>query len=93
LKNNGSVVADEVPQVYVHRINPSVEWPLKELKAFSRTTLQPGEQKMVSLEIPVTNLRYWNEERHDWEDDLCDIELMVGASAGDIKLTKKVSLK
>ncbi|WP_167619331.1 glycoside hydrolase family 3 C-terminal domain-containing protein [Maribellus sediminis] len=93
LKNSGSVVADEVPQVYVHRINPSVEWPYKELKGFSRTTLEAGEQKTISLEIPVKNLRYWNEETHNWENDLCDIELLVGASAGDIKLNKKVSLK
>ncbi|WP_340114925.1 glycoside hydrolase family 3 C-terminal domain-containing protein [Maribellus mangrovi] len=93
LKNSGSVAADEVPQVYIHRINPSVEWPFKELKAFSRTALNQGEAKTISLEIPVQSLRYWNEETHSWEDDLCDIELLVGASAGDIKLTKKVSLK
>ncbi len=87
------MAADEVVQAYVHRINPSVEWPYKELKAFSRVTLHPGESKTVTLEIPVKNLRYWNETNHDWEDDLCNIELQVGASAGDIKLKKEVALK
>ncbi|MBN2636786.1 MAG: glycoside hydrolase family 3 C-terminal domain-containing protein, partial [Prolixibacteraceae bacterium] len=43
LENTGSMAADEVVQAYVHRINPSVEWPYKELKAFSRVTLNPGE--------------------------------------------------
>ena len=93
LTNTGSVAADEVAQVYVHRINPSVEWPYKELKAFTRIPLEPGESKTVTLEIPVKDLQYWNEELHDWADDPCDIELLVGASAGDIKLKKEVVLK
>lgn len=93
LKNTGKMAADEVVQVYVHRINPSVEWPVKELKAFSRVPLTPGESKIVKLEIPVENLRYWNEAKHTWDDDLCKIELLVGASSGDIKLKKEITLK
>lgn len=93
LKNTGKMAADEVVQVYVHRINPSVEWPVKELKAFSRVPLTPGESKTVKLEIPVEKLRYWNETKHAWDDDLCKIELLVGASAGDIKLKKEITLK
>ncbi|MEJ2111077.1 MAG: glycoside hydrolase family 3 C-terminal domain-containing protein, partial [Acidobacteriota bacterium] len=90
LENTGNFPADEVVQVYVRRINPSVEWPVKELKAFSRVALTPGEKKTVTLEIPVKNLRYWNESIQDWDDDLCSIELLAGASAGDIKLRKTV---
>ena len=93
LKNTGKMAADEVVQAYVHRINPSVEWPEKELKAFSRVALNPGEIKTVKLEIPVKNLQYWNEKKHAWDDDLCNIELQVGASAGDVILKKEVGLK
>lgn len=93
LTNTGDVEAEEVAQVYVHRINPSVDWPYKELKAFSRVPLQAGTTESVSLEIPVQELRYWNESGQDWKDDPCDIEVLVGASAGDIKLSRKISLK
>ncbi|HOY51917.1 MAG TPA: fibronectin type III-like domain-contianing protein, partial [Prolixibacteraceae bacterium] len=93
LKNTGSATADEVVQAYVHRINPSVEWPAKELKAFSRVTLSPGESRRVTLEIPVRSLQYWDEKLQSWNDDLCHIELQVGASAGDIRLRKEVTLK
>ena len=86
LKNTGPVSADEVVQAYIHRINPVVEWPEKELKAFLRVSLAPGESKQVNLEIPVKDLQYWNEANHDWEDDLCNIEIQVGASVQDIKL-------
>jgi beta-glucosidase len=93
LKNTGSMEADEVVQAYVHRINPAVEWPAKELKAFDRITLKPGESREVSLKIPVKNLMYWNETKQVWDYDLCDLELLVGASATDIKLDKKIALK
>ncbi len=93
LKNTGEMAADEVVQAYVHRINPSVEWPYKELKGFSRVPLNPGESKTVTLEIPVQSLQYWDEILQAWNDDLCNIELQVGASAGDIKLKKEVALK
>lgn len=93
LKNTGKAIADEVAQVYVHRVNPSVEWPEKELKAFSRVSVNPGERKIVKLEIPVKNLQYWNEAKQAWNDDLCKLELLVGASAGDVKLKKEVTLK
>lgn len=87
------MAADEVVQAYVHRIDPSQEWPVKELKAFSRVSVEPGESKSVTLEIPVENLRYWNAEKQAWDDDLCNIELLVGASAEDIKLKKQVALR
>jgi beta-glucosidase len=85
--------ADEVMQIYVHRINPSVEWPEKELKAFSRILLGPGESKTTQLAIPVKNLMYWNEKKHSWDNDLCRIEILVGASSKDIKLKKEVTLR
>jgi len=93
LKNTGKVAAEEVPQVYIHRINSKVEWPLKELKSFTRIALNPGENKTVNLEIPVKNLQYWNEKKHEWQDDLGKIELQVGTSAGEIKLKQEVTLK
>jgi len=76
----------------VHRINPKMEWPEKELKAFSRVTLTPGVSKSVTLEIPVANLRYWDTQNHKWDDDLCELELEVGSSVNDIKLKKNVML-
>jgi len=50
LKNEGKMAADEVVQLYVHRVDSAVEWPVKELKAFSRVTLKAGESKKVALD-------------------------------------------
>jgi beta-glucosidase len=93
LKNTGKMSADEVAQVYVHRVNPKVDWPQKELKAFSRIMLNPTESKTITLLIPVKDLMYWNEKTHAWDNDLCRLEIMVGASSQDIKLKKEVTLR
>jgi len=93
LKNSGTMTADEVVQTYVHRIDPSAEWPEKELKAFQRVTLAPGETKTVSLSVPANSLMYWSTKDQTWANDPCRMELLVGASATDIRLGRKISLR
>jgi beta-glucosidase len=93
LKNTGTMPADEVVQAYVHRIDPSVEWPEKELKAFDRVRLAPGEIKTVSLSIPVKSLMYWNGTKQAWDHDPCKVELLAGASATDIRLQRQISIR
>ena len=92
VKNSGNRDGDEVVQLYVHRINPKIEWPEKELKAFSRVSLKAGESKKVTLSIPVSDLRYWDEKTHAWKLEDGDIRLMVGSSSSDILLTKNVKI-
>ncbi len=92
LKNSGKKDADEVAQLYVHRLNSKVEWPFKELKAFQRISLKAGEAKTVTLTIPVDQLRYWDEKAYDWKLENGEIELMLGTSSSDIRLTANVKI-
>lgn len=86
LKNEGGMDADEVVQLYVHRIDATVEWPYQELKAFQRVSLKSGEEKVINLSIPVEQLKYWNEESYKWSLEHGQIELLLGSSSGDIRL-------
>jgi beta-glucosidase len=92
LKNTGKREGDEVVQLYVHRIDSKVEWPAKELKSFSRVTLKPGETKKVTLSVPVSQLRYWDVKSNDWQLENGEIQLMVGSSSSDIRLTKNIEI-
>jgi len=92
ITNTGKTDADEVVQVYVHRIKAKVFWPYKELKAFERVGLKAGETKSLTLEIPVKNLRYWDEAKYDWILEKGTIEILVGASSGDIRLKTQVAI-
>jgi len=60
--NTGSVAGDTVVQLYVSVPGSKVERAPKELKAFRRVSLQPGETQTVRLEIPAANLAYYDEK-------------------------------
>jgi beta-glucosidase len=92
LKNAGKRDADEVAQLYVHRLDAKIEWPAKELKAFQRVPLKAGETKTVTMSIPVNHLRYWDEKAYDWKLENGEIELMIGNSSSNIRMIKKVKI-
>ena len=92
LTNEGEMPADEVVQLYVHRVDSQVEWPTKELKAFQRVSLNAGETKTVTLEIPVKDLRYWNEATNAWDLEHGKLQLMLGSASDDIRETAEVNI-
>ena len=60
VKNTGKLRGDEVVQIYVRDNQASVVRPFKELKAFRRVTLEPGECRTVSLSIPRSSFALWD---------------------------------
>jgi beta-glucosidase len=60
LKNEGDYEATEVAQLYIQDVVGSVVRPVKELKRFARITLKPGESRICSFELPVSELAFYN---------------------------------
>ena len=60
--NTGEMEGDEVVQAYIHDELASVARPLKELAAFKRITLKPGESRTVELEIPYRRFAMWDKD-------------------------------
>ena len=60
--NTGSVKGDEVVQAYIHDEIASVVRPMKQLAAFRRVTLEPGESREVELEIPNRQFALWDQD-------------------------------
>jgi beta-glucosidase len=60
VRNSGSRVGDEVVQFYVQDEVGSVTRPLKELKGFSRITLQPGERRTVIFRLRPDELAFYD---------------------------------
>ena len=58
VKNTGSRRGGEVVQVYTRDLVGSISRPIRELKAFVRVELEPGEAKAVALEVPVASLAF-----------------------------------
>ena len=60
VRNTGARAGDETVQIYVHQLVSSVTRPIKELKAFERVTLNPGESKTVTFVLTSEAFRMWN---------------------------------
>ena len=93
LGNTGNSEAEEVVQLYVGHPGSGIFRAEKELKAFSRVALKPGESKTVTLEVPVESLRHWDEDKYGWQLEEGNIEILVGASAGDIRLKTAIHVE
>ncbi len=60
--NSGPVTGDTIVQFYVAVPTSQIERASKELKAFQRVQLKPGETKTVQVNIPVNDLAYYDEQ-------------------------------
>ncbi|MGA3075343.1 MAG: glycoside hydrolase family 3 C-terminal domain-containing protein [Bryobacteraceae bacterium] len=88
VKNTGTRQGDEVVELYVRHIKSAVDRPAKELRGFRRVTLAPNETKTVEIPLAADSLTYWNVAGKRWALEQDEIELMVGESSADVKLSK-----
>ena len=58
LANTGTCAGTEVVQIYVRDLVGSITRPVKELKHFERVTLEPGENRTLTVGIPVQDLAF-----------------------------------
>jgi beta-glucosidase len=87
VENTGTRVGTEIVQLYVNDVYSSVTTPIKELKAFQRIELAPGEVKTVSLEVPYERLALVNRELETVVEP-GEFDVMVGSSSRDVDLLK-----
>ncbi len=90
--NAGKREGDEVVQLYIQHLHSTVERPHKELKAFRRVTIKPGEKKTVQLKIVANDLKYWDENLHKFVLEADEIKLLLGSSSADIKFEDMVGV-
>jgi beta-glucosidase len=84
--NTGSREGAEVVQVYVHDVQSSVDRPVKELKAFRRVVLKPGETQSVSFTLDKAAMALYDPAKKDWVAEPGTFEVLVGASSRDVRL-------
>jgi beta-glucosidase len=91
--NTGSRAGDEVVQLYTHAVAPSVKRPAKELRGFSRITLQPGAKATVTFTVPAAKLAFWDEKTHTFLTEPGAYQLLAGSSSADIRATAVVRVE
>ncbi len=60
--NTGNTASYDVPQLYVRDLFGSITRPVKELKAFTKIMLNPGEKKEISFNITPKQLGFYNNQ-------------------------------
>lgn len=85
IRNSGDRAGAEVVQLYVADLESSAPRPAKELKAFARVDLEPGEEKEVSFSVDASDLGFFS-PRQGWIVEPGEHELIVGASSRDLRL-------
>ena len=65
--NTGSRGGSEVVQAYVAPESTRLARPPKELKAFAKVWLEPGETKTVDLVLDARSFAYWDPGQDDWD--------------------------
>lgn len=94
VKNIGSREGKEIVQLYIGEENPVLDRPTKELKAFEKVSLAPGETKTVKFEIPALDLAYFNAESHSWVlDPAHTFKAYFAAASDDIRGTVEFKTK
>jgi len=91
--NTGKVAGKEVVQVYVHDHQSSLVRPPKELKGFAKVQLQPGETKTVTLALDFRSFAYFHPAHRQWISEDGEFDILIGASANDIRCTQTVTLE
>lgn len=81
IANIGSRSGDEVVQLYVHQRAGRAMRPARELKAFQRVSLEPGESREVRFAIDAEMLSYWHGGERRVLLDPGQFDLWIGTDA------------
>lgn len=90
VKNTGNLFGKEVIQLYIKDLGRKVIRPEKELKAFEKVSLHPGEEKRVTFTLDKRAFAYYSVKLKEWHVNTSDFVILVGKSSRDIVLKKNI---
>ncbi|MBQ3313746.1 MAG: glycoside hydrolase family 3 C-terminal domain-containing protein, partial [Prevotella sp.] len=91
--NTGSCAGSETLQLYIAAKGSRVDRPVKELKAFQKVSLQPGETRDVTLTIGTDALSYYDEATSQWRADAGKYEALIGTASNQLPAKCTFQLK
>ena len=92
VKNTGTRSGEEVAQCYITKGQSIIQRPLKELKAFKKFNLLPGESKQIVMELSPNELYYYDEAGACYKVESGKYSVMVGGSSDSLPLRGNFSL-
>ncbi|MBY0279513.1 glycoside hydrolase family 3 C-terminal domain-containing protein [Candidatus Binatia bacterium] len=93
IANVGARAGDEVVQLYVGCARSRVARPVRELKAFTRVHVEAGAMARVELDVPMSELRYWDEDAGGWLLEETRYVVWVGPSSRELPLRSEFDVR
>lgn len=90
VENTGTMSGKEVVQLYVHDEECNWGRPEKELKAFAKIALAPGEKQQVQFVLEERDFAYYNTKYNKWVAETGYFQIAIGSSSRDIRLRERV---
>lgn len=92
LTNTGEIAGAEIAQLYIEKVDSVIFRSKKELKAFEKVYLEPGETKQVTLALTERDFSYYNPEIKDWEVESGNYKIQVGSSIQEIHIEETIEM-
>jgi beta-glucosidase len=92
VENTGRRAGKEVVQLYIRDIDSELLRPPRELKAFQKIDLAPGETQRVSFVLDEAALSYYDTRIGEWVAGAGEFEIQIGSSSRDIRARTNFSL-
>ncbi|KAA9005037.1 carbohydrate-binding protein [Paenibacillus spiritus] len=90
--NTGGRAGEEVVQLYGRAEQSRVKRPLKQLLAFRRMLLQPGETAEVTFTLPLAELAMWDVTRDRYWVEAGNYTFLAGSSSASLPLSAVLKL-
>ncbi len=91
--NTGKVAGAEVVQVYVRDLVSSLPRPDKELKAFDKVDLAPGQSRTLTFRLGEEAFRFYDDTKGKWVVEPGDFQVLAGSASDDIRGTRTLQLR
>lgn len=91
VQNIGKMKGSEVIQLYVKDLLAFVSRPIIELKGFQKVALEPGESKEVTINVPIKDLQFLNEQEQ-WVIEKGTYRLLIGNSSKNLPIKQNIEV-
>jgi beta-glucosidase len=89
--NTGERAGSTVVQLYVGDDKSTEPRPAKELKAFEKVRLAPGESRSITLVLEARAFAWYREAARHWLVEAGSFTIRVGQSSADLPLSASIS--
>jgi len=93
VRNTGKVDGQEVVQLYSSKSDSKISRAAQELKGFQKISVKTGKSEIITIQVPVKELAYYNVATKKWTVEPGNYTLKLGSSSRDIKKEIVITIK